>query len=113
MPNGRFQDVALMTQAGGRTAELALELGDVVTASVAQLDPLPVAPDPLIRVHVRRVAGEGLEGEAPGRAPGQEILDDLAAMDRGAVPDDQELAREVAQQVPEEAHHVRALEGAG
>jgi hypothetical protein len=113
MLNARFEDVALVPQAGGGAAELAFELGQVAAAPVAQLDLFQVAPDPLVRVRVRGVTGQGFEVQAPGRAVGQEVLDDLAPMDRGAIPDDQELAREVAQQVPEEAHHVRALEGAG
>jgi hypothetical protein len=47
MLDARSEDAALVAQASGRLAELALELGEVAAAPVAQLDPLQVAPDPL------------------------------------------------------------------
>ena len=98
-----------MAEAGGGEAELASEVWEVLAADVAQLDALEVVPDALVRVQVRGVAGELLELDASGTALGQEVLDRLAAMDRGAVPDDQELAGDVAEQVLEEADDVRTL----
>jgi len=87
------------------------EMGEALAADVAQLDALEVVPDALVRVEVGSVAGELLEADAASTALGQEVLDRLAAMDRSAVPDDQELAGDVAQQMLEEAHDVRALVG--
>src|SRR5215217_4556639 len=40
----------------------------------------------------------------------EEVFYRLATMDRRAVPDHQQLARDLAQGVPQEAHHVRTLE---
>src|SRR6478735_4782457 len=64
-----------------------------------------------VGVEVWRVAGKLLQADALGAALSQEVLDRLAAMDRGAIPDDQQLAGDVAQQVLEEPHDVRALVG--
>lgn len=113
MLDARFQDRVLMTEAGRGTAELTFELGEVVATAVAQLDPLEVAPDPLDGIHVGCVGGQGFEMEALGSTRGQEVLDDAAAVDRCAVPDDQEFAREAMQQMLQEPHNVRPCEGAG
>lgn len=48
--------------------------------------------------------------EAPGPSSGQELLDRLAVMDGRAIPDHQELAGEMAQQVAQEAHLLFAME---
>lgn len=112
MANARFQDVPLAPQASDGAAELVLEFAQVVTAPVAQFDPLQVAPDALVGVHVWGIAGQGFEVEALSRAVAQEVLDDLAAVNRCAIPEDQELAREVAQQVPEEPYDIGTFEGA-
>ncbi len=100
-----------MAKAGGGESEVASEMGEVQTADVGQLHALEVVPDALVGVEVWRVAGKLLQADALGAALSQEVLDRLAAMDRGAIPDDQQLAGDVAQQVLEEPHDVRALVG--
>ena len=109
LAHAALDDVALVAEASGGEAEVTSEMWQVLAADVAQFDVLEVAPDALVRVEVRGVAGELLELDASGATLGQEVLDGLAAMDRGAVPDDQELAGDVAEQVLEEADDVRAL----
>src|SRR5947208_2413727 len=84
-------------------------MGEGLTADIAQLHALEVVPDALVRVEVRGVARERFEADASSAALSQEVLDRLATMDRGAIPDDQELAGDVAQQMLEEAHDIRAL----
>jgi hypothetical protein len=100
-----------VAEACGGESEVASEMSEGLTADVAQFDALEVAPDALVRVEVRRVAGELLQADAVGAALGQKVLDGLAAMDRRAIPDHQELAGDMAQQVLEEAHDIRALVG--
>src|SRR3990172_10929108 len=113
MANARFQDLALVAQAGCRASELAGELGQVMTTPVPQFDPLQVSPDALVGVHIGGIAGQGFEVDPPGASLGQEVPHGLAAMDRRAVPDHQQLSGDLAQQVSQEAHDVRALKGAG
>jgi len=98
-----------VAEPGRGEAEVASEMGEVLAADVAQLDVLEVGPDPLVRVEVRGVPGELLQADAAGTALGQEVLDRLAAMDRSAVPDHQQLAGDVAQEMLEEAHDIGAL----
>jgi hypothetical protein len=104
-------DVPLVAEASRGPAEFLAQVPQVPAADVPQLDPLEVIPDALVRVQLRRVAGQLLQADALGPAPGQEVLDRLPAMDRRAVPDHQQLAGDVAEQVPEEADDVRALGG--
>ena len=104
-----LDDVTLVAEASGGEAEVTSEVSQVLAADVGQVDVLEVVPDALVRVEVRGVAGKLFELDASGAALGQEVLDRLAAMDRRAVPDDQELAGDVAEQVLEEADDVRAL----
>ena len=51
--------------------------------------------------------------ESLGGPTGQEVLDRLATMDRGAIPDDEELASDLAQQEAEKPHHIGAVIGLG
>ena len=64
-----------MAEASGGQAELAPQVLEVPAAHVPQFDPLEVVPDTLVRVQLRRVAGELLQAEALGPALGQEGLD--------------------------------------
>jgi len=66
--HGQVQGVAQMLQRGATV--------------VAQLDPLQVVPDALVRIQVRRIPWQDLEVEAGGSAIGQEVLDRLAGVDR-------------------------------
>jgi hypothetical protein len=103
-----LDDGAFVTEAGGGESEVVSKVGERLTADIAQLDALEVVPDALIRVEVRGVSGELLQADASGAAVSQEVLDRLAAMDGGTVPDDQQLARDLAEQMLEEAHDIRA-----
>jgi hypothetical protein len=107
MANPGADDGELMADAGHGQAQLVAELGQRVTADVAQFTPLEILPEPLVRVQLGRVGGQGLQMQALGRALREEVLDHLRAVDRGAVPDDEQLARNMAQQVLKETHHVR------
>ncbi len=71
-------------------------------ADIGQFDALQVVPDALIRIEIRRVAGQLLQLQALGRPGAQEIFDGLPMMNRGAIPDDQQLAADLAQQQAQE-----------
>lgn len=88
---------------------MASEMGEVLAANVAQFDPLEVVPDALVRIEVWGVAGELLQADAVGSTLGQEVLDRLATMDGSTIPDDQELAGNMSEQVLEEADDIRTL----
>ncbi len=58
----------------------------------------PVAPEVLHRVEFRRVSGQALQFE-PGPLAGDPVLDQAAAVRGQAVPDDQQPAREIGQEM--------------
>src|SRR5712691_10756635 len=72
---------------------------------------LPVAPDVLHRIEFRRVGRQLLDRES-ALVRGDELLDGPPAMRRQSVPHDQELARQVTQQMAEEVGDFRGADGA-
>ena len=91
-----LDEVALVAQALFGAAQLQVEFGQVAAAAVLELDALEQVPDPLVRIEVGRVAGQAFQVEALRRAAREEILDRLPLVDRRSVPDDQDLAAQLA-----------------
>ena len=89
MTGAGADDVALVAQAFARVDHLEAQVGQVAAADIGQLDPLEVVPDPLRRVQVRRIPRQALQPQPLGRSALQEVLDQLALVDRRSVPDDQ------------------------
>ena len=92
--------------AGG--AELPSRFLQILTAEIAHLDVLEMPPDAFFRIQLRRIAGEALEMDPLSRPVAQILPDGFAAVDRRAIPDDQQLARDMALQVIQEADHLGA-----
>ena len=92
--------------AGG--TELPPRFLQIMATEVAHLDLLQVPPDALFRVQLRRIAGESLEVNRLGCPVAQILPDGFAAVDRRAIPEDQQLARDMAPQMIEEADHLGA-----
>ena len=60
----------------------------IETAKVTPLNAFKPLPHPLVRVQFRGISGQALRMESLGRFVGQELCDDTAAVNRGAIPDD-------------------------
>src|SRR5262245_57760072 len=82
----------------------------VYWAEVRQLVLRPVRPQVLDWIQLRRVAGEKLHPQAPALLA-DELPGHAATMAGESVPDDQQLARNMAQQVREELDDLRAANG--
>jgi len=80
------------------------QVTQIGAADIGQLDALEVVPDALIWVEIGRVAGQLLQLQALGRSRAQEVLDRLPMMNRGPIPDDEQLARNLAQ------HHAQKVD---
>src|SRR5260370_23582242 len=70
----------------------------------------PVAPEVLHRVEFRRVSGQALQFE-PGPLAGDPVLDQAAAVPGQAVPDDQQPAREMGQEMSKKLDHLGTANG--
>lgn len=108
-----LQHIRLAAQPPQAQADLGVQIPKGRTGEVAQLDALEVLPAALDGVQIRRVGGQGLQVQAGGGAVGQKILDRLAAVDRGAVPEHQQEAWDQAQQLAQKGHHRRPVAGRG
>lgn len=98
-------DVPFVTQTLACADHLVAEVGEVTAADIGQLDPLELVPDALVGVQIGRIPRQVLQMQPLGRSTLQEVLDRLACVDRRAVPDDQQLARDFAHQHTQEAHY--------
>jgi hypothetical protein len=106
-----LEDVAFVAQPLFGAPQGELKLGEVLATDVAQLTALQLRPDPLDGIEIGRVAGELLQMDPLGRATGQEVLDGLAAVNGSPIPDDEELARDRAQEHAQETDHLGAVVG--
>jgi hypothetical protein len=70
-----------------------------------------IAPDALIRVQVRGITRQTFQVNTLRTALGQELSNRWAMMSRQTVPDNQELARDVSQQMLQELDHPCTVEG--
>jgi hypothetical protein len=71
----------------------------IEAAKVTQLYPLQLLPHPLVRIQFGGTSGQALQMESLGRSVGQELFDDTAAVTRGAIPDDDDAAGNLSQDV--------------
>src|SRR5690606_2217186 len=88
------------------------QMGNVEAADSAQLDPFELWPEPLARVALRRISRSVLQMQALGGAVGEEVSDDLTAMDRCAIPDAHHPAWHLAPQMLEKPDDVVRVERA-
>ena len=76
---------------------------------VLQFDPFQVSPDPFIRVQLWSTPGQLLQPEPLGRPLGQVRLDRPATVDRRTVPNHQQLAGYLSEQLFQEPDDVNPL----
>jgi hypothetical protein len=108
MADQTADDVSFVAEASGCEAQMLLEVVQIRTAHVTQFDVLEVRPNALVWVEIGRVARQLLQSQAFGRTLGQEVFDWLPTMNRRTVPDHQQLAGDMFQQMLKEANHLGA-----
>ena len=94
-----------------RVSSVIAELTEVTRAEVRQLVMFPIAPDVFHRIEFRGIGRQVVQRQA---APlvGDKFRDQVAAMSLGAIPDYQQSARQMTQQMGKEVHHLRGADGA-
>jgi hypothetical protein len=106
LSDARLNDVALVAEPLFGAAQDESQLSHVMAAAIAEFHALQVVPDALVRIQLRGVPGQLLQVQALGGALTQEVFDRLAAMDGRAIPNDQQLATDCAQQDAQEADDI-------
>jgi hypothetical protein len=99
------------TNALHRITYFLRQMGDVETAHVAKLNAFQLLPEPFAGVQLGGIGGQALQVQALCRTPRQELLDDTAAMDRCPIPDEDQAAGHLAQQVLQKPDHVVRVDG--
>ncbi len=84
----------------------------VETAQIAQLDPFELLPEPLTRIEFGGVCRQAFQVDTLGCPIRQESFDDMAAVDRRAIPENHHPARDLAQQMLEKRDDVCGIERA-
>jgi hypothetical protein len=88
---------------------MVAEFAERLRTQVREFVVLPVAPDVLHRIQLRRVAGQRLQRDAAALGP-HVLLDDATAVRGEPVPDHEELAAQMAPQVAEEVDDLRPFD---
>jgi hypothetical protein len=95
----------------GRT-QFMMEMRQIETAEIAALDPLQVCPEALSRVQLRGIGGQTLHVESRRRPIGQVILDDVAAVNRRSIPEDDHTAGHLTQEMFQKGDHILRIDWA-
>jgi hypothetical protein len=75
-------------------------------AHISEFDALQVGSEALAGIQFSGIGGEALHTEPLRRAIGQELCDEVTAVDRRAISDNHHLARHLPQQVLEKRDHI-------
>src|SRR6266700_4218297 len=104
------QDRFTMSEPFLGAQQFCAELLEVGSTKVFQFAPLEQIPHPFLGIQFWSVARPAFQMDALGSALGQKILDGPRAMNARAIPDDQQVARDLAQKQVQEAHHIWSFE---
>ncbi len=102
--------MGLALESADRQPQLPAQLIKIMAAAVLELHALEEIPDTLVGVQLRRVGGQALQVQPLRRTCSQEVLDRLTAMNRRTIPDDEQLAPHLPQELAEEGHDRRTSE---
>ena len=99
----------LVAKSRHRQSDLMAKMWQVIAAHVAQLHSLQIVPNAVVRIQIWSIAWQLLQMNTLGTSRSEKRFDRLAAMDRRAIPDHQQLPLDVVQHVPEKADYIWSL----
>jgi len=106
MDHASADDMPLGAETPRRQTQVIAEIMEVRTADIAQVDTFEIGPDAFIGIQVWGMTGQLVQTPPCGTARGKKLFDGPTAMNRRAVPDHQQLARDMPQQVAEKLHDI-------
>ena len=104
-------DIGLLLEPLNSLFQFGVQVLKVKTNQIAQLNAFQIAPDALIGIQFWSIAGQLFQPDTLRRPGAEKVLDCTAAVRGNAIPDHQELARNVIQQVLQKTHYIWPLEG--
>jgi hypothetical protein len=105
------KDGCAMSQAFFGPAHLSLDVWHVKTTNILEFDSLEQIPNAFLWIELRSIARQAFEMDAFGSALSQKVFDRLRAMNGSSIPDDQQVAWDLAQEQLQEADHIRPFVG--
>lgn len=106
MSNALDQSGFPMPQAFGGSPNFQRKLLHILNTKVFEFTSLEQVPDPLLRIQLRRITRQAFQVKAFGSPCTQKVFDHLRAMNGSAIPDDQQVARDLAQKQVQKAHDI-------
>jgi hypothetical protein len=103
LPNEPLNDIRFVSQTSHSFAQFISEFVQAVTTDILQLDVLQIVPRPFVGVELRRVTRQLSQIHTRCTPFPEKGLDLPTAMSGQSIPDDQQLAGEVLQQVLQKA----------
>ena len=110
MANTSANDLRFVAQSCDRLAQFMPEFIEIVTTDILEFDLLEILPDAFNRVEIGRIAWQSHNLDVGGRTLSQEPFH-LAIMDRGTIPNNQQLGSDLAAQVLEKHNHISTGKG--
>src|SRR5260370_4384368 len=103
------KDGYAMSQAFFSPTHLPLDVWHVKTTNILEFDSLEQIPDAFLWIEFRSITRQAFEMDAFGSAFGQKVFDRLRAVNGSSIPDDQQVAWDLAGEQLQEADHIWAL----
>lgn len=106
MSNTLDQSGFAMPQAFFGSLQLQCKLLGILHTKVFQFASLEQIPYPFLRIQFRRIPWQALQMNAFGSPCAQKVFDDMTAMNRSPIPNDQQFARDFAQKQLQKAYDI-------
>lgn len=103
------KNVLTVPEACSSKKQFGIEVQEILTTHVLEFTAFEQIPHALLRVEFGRVGRQMLQVNARSSPLRQEIFDVLTVMNRGPVPDDEQLPWDLCLQLLEKAHNIRSL----
>lgn len=91
--------------------QLLIELAEILATEILQFAAFEQVPNPFLRIELGCISRQTFQMNAGSRTSRQKVFDHLAVMDGRTIPDNQQLPRNLAQELLEKAHHIWSLVG--
>lgn len=106
-----LEDRSAVSQAFFGMPQFLGHMGDIPATDILQFSTFKQIPDALLWIKFRSIAGQAFQMEPFGSFVFQKVFDHLCTMDRCPIPDDEQVAWNLAQQETQEANHILGIIG--